>query len=140
MNLNVYEKHPTFITDMKVYTQRHSCTLCLKIFYKPDSCLHHTQKCANSIRGCYPGGYVTQPLNIVDNADLLGINVDSSNHLFENTITFNVPVIEEYVDNDSIKSMRKHIPVCIAVASNIPGHERPTNIFKYAEKEMVRHP
>ncbi|CAH1777342.1 unnamed protein product, partial [Owenia fusiformis] len=57
MNLNQYDKHLSYITNMGMYSRKYRCRNCDKLFDRTTNLKRHESKCKEATAFKFPGGY-----------------------------------------------------------------------------------
>jgi hypothetical protein len=128
MYLNQYENHLSYIKDIAVYSKRFICSHCRRIFKRKDHWQNHEKSCENKIKLKYVGGYYSSKQTIFDELENFGISVPHSKRKFKEFAVFDM---EAMLSPISIQSTEKllwshdHIPISVAICSNIEGFMEP---------------
>ena len=128
MYLNLYETHFSYIKDIRMYSHSYKCSKCEQALWKtPQDLLRHERTCTEGIKRVYKGGVYRPPSSIFERLDDEGIIVEDVLRYYPYRATFdfecyfdrdNVPA-----DSDRVQWIARHVPVCVSLASNVPGHE-----------------
>ena len=128
MYLNLYETHFSYIRDIKAYSHSYKCSKCGESLCKYPSLLkRHELTCEGGIRRVYKGGVYRPPSSIFECMDDEGIVVAPVLRYFQYRATldfecfftgYNLPA-----DTDHVQWVARHVPLCVSVASNVPGYE-----------------
>ena len=131
MYVNLYESHFSYIQDMKSYSHSYTCSKCEDSLWNSHSRLvKHELTCETGVRHVYNGGvYHTTP-SIFQRLEDEGITVPEALRFypFRATLTFecffdgeNLPA-----DSDRVQWIGRHVPICVSLASTVPGYETPS--------------
>ena len=141
MNLNQYEHHLSYITNMEGYARKFICIHCKRIFRRRDNWKNHEKKCENKLDLCYVGGFFSSPKTIFEELEDVGISIPSEKKYFKEFIVFDM---EAMLSPVSIRSSSKlywthnHIPISVAVCSNVDGFTSPFCIVNENTDELIQ--
>ena len=66
MNLNLYEHHLSYISNLSAYAQKFQCSTCQKHFPRLDNMRRHQKICKRQTKYTFPRGFYSSPKNIFD--------------------------------------------------------------------------
>ena len=128
MYVNLHETHYSYIRDINMYCHSWRCRNCEQALWKSSwELLRHERTCEGGIRRVYKGGVYRPPSSIFERLDDEGIIVEDVLRYYPYRATFdfecyfdrdNVPA-----DSDRVQWIARHVPLCVSVASNVPGYE-----------------
>ena len=129
MNLNLYEDHLSYITDLNVYCKKYECRNCKDLFPTHGKVVRHEKSCKETTRFLYPGGYYARPRHIFEELEYLNITVDKDLRFYPFFITYDFEslLLTDNLPAPSTSSnwIKEHRPVSFSLCSNVPGHTHP---------------
>ncbi|KAK3098713.1 hypothetical protein FSP39_022331 [Pinctada imbricata] len=141
MNLNMFDEHLSYISNMKTYSKKYQCTTCDRCFPSSWRCLQHERRCENKTKFVYPGGFHNQHPTIFETLDEYGIHTDLDLRYYPYFIVYDFEAIllpQDPVDHTKkLKWQAEHQPISVSVCSNVTGHEQPRCFVCTDPKELV---
>ena len=142
MRLNVYENHLSVIVDFEHYCGVYQCVHCDKLWYRNCDYYRHTKICTTTVREVFPGGIHKNPATIFEKLEEIGIVVPHCDRYFPffACYDFEAYFSKKQISNSSMLTLDAcHIPLSVAVASNIPGYESGVCfVTEGSEEELVQ--
>ena len=145
MNLNLYKKHFSLVTDMDKYTQFHMCRKCRRLFSSDYNLRRHTniKRECTQVSFVYKGGIYRNPPSVFDKLEAVGIDTPPSLKIYPYKIVYD---FESYFSKHEENSHGKkennktvlnshHVPLSASVASDFPGWESPVCFVKKHDGE-----
>ena len=136
---------------MKSYSHSYLCRKCEDSIWKYPSLLErHERACEGGVRRIYKGGVYHPTPSVFQRLDDEGIHIIGSLRYYPYRATFDFDCFFDRenlpADTDRMELVARHVPLCVSVASNVPGYEAPqcfvtngdsnnlvTNMMKYLE-------
>ena len=142
MRLNVYENHLSVIVDFEYYCGVYQCVHCDKLWNDISHYYRHTKICTTTVRKVFPGGIHKNPATIFEKLEEIGIVVPHCDRYFPffACYDFEAYFSKKQISNSSMLTLDAcHIPLSVAVASNIPGYESGVCfVTEGSEEELVQ--
>ena len=142
MRLNVYENHLSVIVNFEHYCGVYQCVHCDKLWNDISNYYRHTKSCTTTVREVFPGGIHKNPATIFEKLEEIGIVVPHCDRhfFFFACYDFEVHFSKKHISNSSMLTLDAcHIPLSVAVASNIPGYESGVCfVMEGSEEELVQ--
>ena len=126
MRLNVFGNHLSVIVDFELYCGVYQCVHCGKLWDHSGNYYCHTKNCTTTVREVFPGGIHKNPATIFEKLDEIGIVVSHCDRHFPFFACYNFEAYflkSEMFNNSMLTVDACHLPLSVAVASNIPGYE-----------------
>ena len=126
MRLNVFGNHLSVIVDFEHYCGVYQCVHCDKLWYRNCDYYRHTKSCTTTVREVFPGGIHKNPATIFEKLDEIGIVVSHCERHFPFFACYDFEAYfskSEIFNNSMLTLDACHLPLSVAVASNIPGYE-----------------
>ena len=126
LNIDDTYSHFFLITNFEMYAKKYRCRGCDHIFNRFSNLTAHQKVCSGLTREKFPGGYFCASSNLFQRIEDLGIEVDESRTFFPYFTFWDIESqLKHHSEtvSDSTQFNAVHIPVSVAVASNIPGYE-----------------
>jgi hypothetical protein len=125
MNLNVYHKHLSYITNMRAYTRKYKCRNCSKLFPSANRLKRHETTCSDASKYIYPGGYHQPRQDLWTQLTQYGFQADSELMLYPFFICYDFECLlrktHESSASGNLQWTHVHEPVSCSIASNVPG-------------------
>ena len=142
MRLNVYENHLSVIVNFESYCGVYQCVHCDKLWTENNNYYRHTKSCTTTVREIFPGGIHKNPATIFEKLEEIGIVVPHCDRYFPffACYDFEAYFSKKQISNSSMLTLDAcHIPLSVAVASNIPGYESGVCfVTEGSEEELVQ--
>ena len=142
MRLNVYENHLSVIVNFELYCGVYQCVHCDKLWDHSGHSYRHTKSCTTTVREVFPDGVHKNPATIFEKLEEIGIVVPHCDRhfVFFACYDFEAYFSKKQISNSSMLTLDAcHIPLSVAVASNIPGYESGVCfVTEGSEKELVQ--
>ena len=127
MVLNLHDTHLSYVTNVPAYLKKYRCDSCGRNFDQLFNWNRHQGSCANATEYEFPGGFHKMSPSIFDRLEEFAIVVPEENRLYPWFIVYDfeailAPITEEQ-PTPRLKWLRKHEPISVSVASNVPGFE-----------------
>ena len=127
--LNLYQKHFSYINDMKTYSKSYCCSRRGK-FWKHVGKLHcHEQAYEGKVHYTFPGGAYKTPPTIFKllEDEVFTIPTKLKNFPYSATFDFECTFSSHTNLNNTAKLNwdAKHIPLSVSVCSNVPEYDQP---------------
>jgi hypothetical protein len=141
INLNLFENHLSYITNMDTYSKKFKCIKCQKLFGGQSNLKRHATTCSDATKYVYPGGFFSVNKNIFDELEEIGVHVDEIDRLYKWFIVFD---FEALLVKPNIKSTNKltwshrHHPISVSVCSNIDGFTKPKCFVNTDTDELLK--
>ena len=126
MRLNFYENHLSVIVDFEHYCRENQCIDCNKLWHRNCDYYRHTKICTTTVREVFPGDIHKNPATIFEKLDEIGIVVPHYDRHFPffACYDFEAYFSKTKIFNSSMLTLDAyHLPLTVAVATNIPGYE-----------------
>ena len=140
--LNVYENHLSIIVDFELYCGVYQCVHCDKLWDHSGNYYRHTKICTTTVREVFPGGIHKNPATIFEKLEEIGIVVPHCDRYFPFFVCYDLEAYfsKKQISNSSMLTLDAcHIPLSVAVASNIPGYESGVCfVTEGSEEELVQ--
>ena len=72
---NLYQKHLSLITDIKMYSKQYICNRCDKVSPKMSHHLRHQTKCNVNVKDVCPDGVYKNKLSLFEELEEMGVRV-----------------------------------------------------------------
>ena len=132
IQMNVYNHHLSLILDFPAYAKKFQCKMCNKLFDRHFSFTRHEQKCNNSTKITFKGGFYKGNPTIFEELDLVGIHTKTEDRVYPWFIVYDFEAILEKLHH-SISPVteltNKHLPISVAVCSNFKQYRTPICIM-----------
>ena len=142
MRLNVYENHLSVIVDFEHYCGVYQCVHCDKLWTNVKHYNRHTKSCTTTVHEVFPGGIHKNPATIFEKLEEIGIVVPNCDRYFPffACYDFEAYFSKKQISNSPMLTLDTcHIPLSVAVASNIPGYESGVCfVTEGSEEELVQ--
>jgi hypothetical protein len=146
MNLNKYDSHLSYITDISQYCSKFRCSHCTKLFKRKDMCKVHEKSCGKIENFVFVGGFLKSKLSIFEELDTYGIHVSPEDRFFKEFIVFDMEAMmhpNRYEQSSKLIWTFQHIPISSSVCSNHKDFTTPHCIVnEHVEsltKEMMQY-
>ena len=154
MNLNLYQKHFSVITNFSQYSQKYACRFCRRMSKSLSNLSRHEKSCSVRVKYIFPGGIYTPSLSIFEEMhQQLGISVQDELQYFPWFAVYDFESV--LVKNDSLHSAIEeddtsqnnlpntqwtatHIPVCVSVSSNVEGYTESKSFVDEDSDNLVK--
>ena len=146
--LNLYQRHFSYIKDLKKYAKSYCCSRCGK-FWKHVGKLHrHERTCEAKVHYMFPGGAYKTPPTIFELLEDEGFTIPQHLKFFPYRATFDFECMfsshTSLSDTEKLTWNAKHIPLSVSVCSNVPEYDQPKCFVsdgdsKRLVKEMVEY-
>ena len=140
MRLNVYENHLSVIVNFESYCGVYQCVHCDKLWYNSKHYNQHTKICTTTVREVFPGGIHKNPATIFEKLEEIGIVVPRCDRHFSffACYDFEAYFSKTKIFNNSMLTLDAcHLPLSVAVASNIPGYESGVCFVTEGDEERL---
>ncbi|CAH1795089.1 unnamed protein product, partial [Owenia fusiformis] len=153
MNLNIYNRHLSYIKNMEMYSRKYGCRNCGKLFHKSTFLKRHETSCSKASILKFPGGYYKQDKNLFELLDSFGINIPDEQRYYPHVSCFDFEALlatdHEISNTKKIKWLADHQPVSVLLCSNLEGYKDPhciinpdldgllEDMFTYLEKSKL---
>ena len=142
MRLNVYENHLSVIVDFESYCGVYQCVHCDKLWNDISNYYRHAKICTTTVREVFPGGIHKNPATILEKLEEIGIVVPHCDHHFPffACYDFEAYFSKKQISNSPMLTLDAcHIPLSVAIASNISGYESDVCfVTEGSEEELVQ--
>ena len=138
LNLNIYENHVSYISDLGVYSSKFECRTCERLFAKKAYWKKHENICKNFKRWKFPGGYYKSNESIFDTLESYEIFVPKENRIFPWFAVFDMEslLINDEYNTQSHTFTKKHKPISVGICSNVEGFQNEYCIVEKDEKKL----
>ena len=127
--LNSYDAHLSLITDIAQYNHKFVCDKCSNLFKRLDNFKTHSAICKgeDGTKLVYPGGFYKQFKSLFDTLEGWGFKIEEKPEDFFITYDFEcyLKKIPQPVPPTNTQWLAEHVPVSVAIASNVPGFTDP---------------
>ena len=142
MRLNVYKNQLSVIVNFESYCGVYQCVHCDKLWNDISNYYRHTKICTTKVREVFPGGIHKNPATIFEKLEEIRIVVPLCDRHFPffACYDFKAYFSKKQISNSSMLTLDAcHIPLSVAVASNIPGYESGVCfVTEGSEEELVQ--
>ena len=141
MVLNLHDTHLSYVKNVPAYLKKYRCDSCGRNFVQLSDFNRHQGSCANATEYEFAGGFHKMSLSIFDRLEEFDIVVPEENRLYPWFIVYDfeailAPITEEQ-PTPRLKWLRKHEPISVSVASNVPGFEEAKCFVNPDPKELI---
>ena len=141
MVLNLHDTHLSYVKNVPAYLKKYRCDSCGRNFVKLDHWNRHRGSCANATEYQFPGGFHKMSPSIFDRLEEFNIMVSEEDGLYPWFIVYDFeailfPITEEQL-TPRLKWLRKHEPISVSVASNVPGFEEAKCFINADSKALI---
>ena len=140
MRLNVFENHLSVIVDFEHYCGVYQCVHCNKLWYNAKHYNQHTKSCTTTVHEVFPGGIHRNPPTIFEKLEEIGIVVPRCDRHFPffACYDFEAYFSKTKIFNNSMLTLDAcHLPLSVAVTSNIPGYESGVCFVTEGDEERL---
>ena len=140
MNLNMFEYHLSYITNLNAYASKYQCRTCERHFSTIGNMYKHQRICKDQTVHEFPGGYYTAPLTIFDVLEFYDISVPEHQRLFPWFLVYDFEAMLLPVENegsDKLAWTAKHVPISVSICSNVDGYITPHCIVDLSTDSLV---
>ena len=142
LNLNLYERHFSYIKNFDTYAQKYACGFCGHAFKELSPLKRHTQTCDSRVKNTFPGGLYTPQITIFEEMrQTLSIEVERNLQFYPWFCVYDFEAVLKKIPQDGEDGTRfttEHVPVCVSIASNVPGYESPHCIIDSDPDNLVK--
>ena len=126
--------------DIPAYLKKYRCDSCGRNFVQLSDLKRHQGSCANATEYEFPGGFHKMSPSIFDRLD--HIVVPEENRLYPWFIVYDfeailAPITEEQ-PTPRLKWLRKHEPISVSVASNVPEFKEAKCLVNADPKALIK--
>ena len=125
MNLNFYEDHFSYVSDMEKYSHNYLCSKC-DLLWKRVGMLHrHERTCTGSVTYKYHGDVYHTALTVFDRIEDEGIEVPEEDRYYPYRATYDTEVVLQPTDkqrSEKLEWTSHHVLLRISVCSNVPTY------------------
>ena len=144
--LNLYEKHFSLITNFSQYSSKYACRTCGRSFPFLNKLKLHERSCETRVKYTYPGGLYTPSLTIFEEMfQNLGLRVEKELEFYSyfavydfESVLKKIPDPEGLDEETNTRWTTENEPICVSVASNVPGYENPYCIIDRDSDNLVK--
>ena len=141
MVLNLHDTHLSYVTNVPAYLKKYRCDSCGRNFDHLSHWNRHQGSCANATEYEFLGGFHKMSPSIFDRLEEFDIVVSEENRLYPWFIVYDfeailAPITEEQ-PTPCLKWLRKHEPISVSVASNVPGFEEAKCFVNADPKALI---
>ena len=142
MVLNLHDTHLSYVTNIPAYLKKYRCDSCGRNFDQLGHWNRHQGSCASATEYQFPGGFHKMSPSIFDRLEEFNITVVSEeDRLYPWFIAYDFeailsPITEEQ-PTPRLKWLRKHEPISVSVASNVPGFEEAKCFVNADPKALI---
>ena len=141
MVLNLYDTHLSYVTNILAYLKKYRCNSCARNFDHLGNWRRHQGSCANATEYEFPGGFYKMSPSIFDRLEEFDIVVPEENRLYPWFIVYDFEAILSPITEDQhtprLKWLRKHEPISVSMASNVPGFEEAKCFVNADPKALI---
>ena len=101
----------------------------------------HQNTCINKTKFVYPGGFRQARENVFDRLDQYDIHVPEDQRTIPWYICYDFEALLQKVQDcptESLQWTQKHIPISVAICSNVVGHTDPVCIVETEQDQLVK--
>ena len=142
MRLNIYKNHLSVIVNFELYCGVYQYVHYDKLWDHSGNYYRHTKSCTTTVREVFPGGIQKNPATIFEKLEEIGIVVPHCDRHFPffACYDFEAYFSKKQISNSSMLTLDScHIPLSVAVASNIPSFESGVYfVTEGSEEELVQ--
>ena len=139
MNLNLYEKHLSYITNLRVYSQKYECKNCKRLFKESFNYMRHKKNCLYASKLRFPGKFYAEKSTIFQKLENLGIKVEDNLKFFDLFAVFDFEACLQKVNyrrGKKILNTHQHVPISVSICSNVPKYTK-AKTFVDAESDKL---
>ena len=127
MNINLYDKHASYIRDMAVYAHSWKCENCKSFFDRSNNLHHHIKTCTLEPKEKFPGGAFSVPATVFEDLDDIGISVPLEDRTCRHFAAFDfesylLKMLEER--SPKLKWIGEHCPISVSVCSSVSKYRK----------------
>ena len=137
MYLNLYDTHLSLITRIAPYSRKFKCTYCGHLWKTSSNLLVHQRLCQSKTKYRFPGGHYTPYSSIFDEIESFGITVPKNQRFYPYYIGWDFEAMVKQTESE-MHRVAEHIPVSVAIGSNVPGFEETKCIINPNGDELVK--
>jgi hypothetical protein len=138
-NVNLYQDHFSYITNLGKYCKSYHCSTCDKLWKDAGMYHRHQATCSIGIKHQYSGGTYQTPLTIWEELDEAGIKVEDRFFPYRATFDIETYFTKENLprNTDKVDWVAQHNLLSISVASNVPDYEEPVCFVTDGDSQTV---
>ena len=133
LNLNLYERHFSFIKNFDAYTQKYACGFCGRAFPTLHRLKQHTRLYDSRVKYTFPGGLYTPQKSVFEEMQqTLGIEVEANLQFYPWFYVYDFEAVLKKIAQETenpIQWITEHVPFCVSASSNVPGYEAPHSMI-----------
>ena len=146
LNLNLYKKHVSLITDFKKYSYVFTCDKCNKVFTTSYALKRHTniKSDCTKVTFTYKGGVYRNAKTIFEQLDEIDVKVPTEMRIYPYMIVYDFETFfqkNRYMNENPSRTEQcissHHIPLSASVCSNFPGYTEPICFVKDEHEHLV---
>ena len=127
--LNLYQRHFSYIKDLKKYAKSYCCSRCGKYWKDGFKLNRHERTCEAKFHHTFPGGAYKTPPTIFELLEDEGFTIPPHLKYFPYRATFDFECMfnrQTGLNNtEKLTWNAKHIPLSVSVCSNVPDYDHP---------------
>ena len=140
MNLNLYDRHFSYIKNIRMYSKKYRCLRCDKLFDRASRLTRHEISCDGNVVHVFPGGPYKTPSTVFEKLEAEGIETSEDMRYFPHRATFDFECFfEEVASGQTTKTKVEahHVPLSVSVASNVKGYEETKHFVTEGDSHQL---
>ena len=135
--LNECDGHVNLILDIDRYCGYYSCVVCQKLFRRRWVMQRHFTHCTGKAARVFSGGFLRQFRSLFDQLADVGIQCADRVNPYFGVWDLEVRLAPCQEGNANLTYTARHVPVCAAVCSNIPGYTEGKVFIDPDEQSLI---
>nr|XP_039250892.1 uncharacterized protein LOC120328465 [Styela clava]XP_039250893.1 uncharacterized protein LOC120328465 [Styela clava]XP_039250895.1 uncharacterized protein LOC120328465 [Styela clava]XP_039250896.1 uncharacterized protein LOC120328465 [Styela clava]XP_039250897.1 uncharacterized protein LOC120328465 [Styela clava]XP_039250898.1 uncharacterized protein LOC120328465 [Styela clava]XP_039250899.1 uncharacterized protein LOC120328465 [Styela clava]XP_039250900.1 uncharacterized protein LOC1203 len=124
LNVNLYQNHFSYITDIKGYAKNYRCETCQKLWHCLWKLNRHSSNCSLHQKEKFISGVYENQKTVFERLEDFNINIPLNQQYYPFRVTFDFecyfPITNEIKDTKCTKYLKEHVPLSVAINSNVP--------------------
>jgi hypothetical protein len=128
MNLNLYEDHFSYVSDMEKYSHSFLCSKCDRLWKHVGMLHRHERTSTGDVIYKYPDGVYHTPQTVLDRLEDEGIDVPAEDRYYPYRATYDIDVMLQPTDkrrSEKLEWTSHRVLLSVSVRSNVPGYKVP---------------
>jgi hypothetical protein len=128
MNLNLCERHFSYVSNMEKYSHSYLCSKCDWLWKHVGKLHRHERTCTGDVIYKYPGGVYHTAKTLFDRLEDEGIDVPEEERYYPYRATYDIEVMLQLTDkrrSQKLEWTSHHVLLSVSVCSNVPTYTEP---------------